>query len=95
VRSRADTALKLIRLELGLRDDDPLPATLEVEPTRVALAFEGQKGRLAEWAVPRSSESLGLRLRALARRLALAHFEAAGADVDDTKKKLVVGLPRA
>lgn len=96
IRSRAEAALRLVRLELGLEIDAPLPATFEVEPARVALVVELQpKARSGEWAIPRSGESLGNTLRSLARRLALAHLDVAGADVDDSKRKLVIGLPRA
>jgi two-component system phosphate regulon sensor histidine kinase PhoR len=95
VKARAAVAIALLRLELSLREDDALPATLEIEPTRVALVLEPQRAPAGEWVQPRSSESLGQRLRMLARRLALAHLDAAGAQVEETRKRLVLGFPRA
>jgi HAMP domain-containing protein len=93
VRSRAEAGTRLLRLELGLKDEEPLPATWEVEPVRITLSVEPPAR--PDWTVPRSSEGLGTKLRALARRLALAHFEAAGASCEEQTRKLVVRLPRA
>ncbi len=95
VRPRCELAFRLLRLELGLKDEEALPLRIEVGATNVSVRFEPEASRLADWAVPRSSEPLGERFRLLRHQLAVAHLEAAGCEVDDQPRKLVARMPRA
>lgn len=95
VRALASTAFRMLRLELGLRDEEALPLHVEIAPGSVSMRVEAEAQRTPEWAVPRSSESLGERFRVLRHQLAVALFEKAGCEVEDQPRKLGVRFPRA
>ncbi len=95
VRSRLETALSMVRLELGLKDEDPLPLQVEAQPTTVTVKIEATPAPRPVLLLPRSSDALGERVRLLRRQLALALFEQAGAEVEEQSQRVVVRLPRA